>query len=101
MDLVEDGGEAVAFGLEVVAGLQVHPEPFGGAEVACEPEGGIGADATLAVHDLVDASRRHPDGNGEAVLGDAERFRYSSARISPGWIGGMVGRRSSVGPPQW
>jgi hypothetical protein len=33
MDLVEDGCETIAFDLEVIAALEVHPEALGGAEV--------------------------------------------------------------------
>src|SRR5262245_39277459 len=72
LDLIEDWREAIAFDLEVVACLQVEPEPFRCPEVAGKPEGGVGADAPLAVHDLVDAPRRHADGNGDPVLGDAQ-----------------------------
>ena len=44
---VGDRFAVVAFGDgEVVALLQVQPEPGGGAEVAGEPERGVGADLT-------------------------------------------------------
>src|ERR1022692_1093974 len=53
-DAVEGGAEPVFLELEVVAGLEVHPESFRGAEVAGEPQRGVGGDAPLAVDDLID-----------------------------------------------
>jgi hypothetical protein len=41
--------------LKVVTGLQVEPEPVAGAEVAGQPERGVGGNPTLAVDDLVDS----------------------------------------------
>jgi hypothetical protein len=66
--------EAVPLDLDLVAALEVQPEPFAGAEVPGESECGVGGDAALAVHDLVDPPRRHTDGHSDAVLGDAERL---------------------------
>src|SRR5512142_2581327 len=56
LDLFRDGVLGV---LDVVAGLQVHPELWAGAEVAAEPEGGVDAYAAFAVNNLVDAVRWH------------------------------------------
>lgn len=47
------------------------------------------SDGALAMHDLVDPTGRHPDRNGELVLGDAEPPMTSSIRISPGWTGSI------------
>jgi hypothetical protein len=44
LDVVQCSARPVLFDLEVVAGLQVYPEPFRGAEVAGEPQGRVGAD---------------------------------------------------------
>lgn len=71
-DLVECARESVAFDFELVAALEVEPEPIAGAEVPGEPQCCVGGDPALAVHDLVDAARRYTDGDGDAVLGDAE-----------------------------
>jgi hypothetical protein len=49
-------------------------EPFAGTEVPGETQCGVGGDAAFAVHDLVDPARWHTDRDGDAVLGDAERF---------------------------
>src|SRR5690606_39389266 len=40
-----------------------------------QAHGGIGGDAALAQHDLVDAARRHGHGTGQGVLADAERHQ--------------------------
>ena len=40
--------------LQVVVGLEVDPEAGGGAEVTGEPQGSIGGNGTLAVHDPAD-----------------------------------------------
>ena len=66
--------EAIALDLEVVARLHIEPEPFGRAEVASQAEGGIRADGTGAVYDLVDATRGDADVLGQAVLREAERL---------------------------
>ena len=60
----------VFFDFEVVAGLEVEPETGGGAEVASQPERGVGGDPPLAVDDLVDPPRGHADRDGEPVLAD-------------------------------
>ena len=52
--------------------LEIHPELGGSTEVPGEPDGRAGCDPALAVHDLVDPARRHPDGGGEAALRDPE-----------------------------
>jgi hypothetical protein len=40
---------------------------------AREPQCSVGANAALAVHDLVDAPRRHVDRFGDPILRDAQR----------------------------
>jgi hypothetical protein len=72
LDLVECVDKAITLEFEVVPPLEVHPEPLGRAEVPSHPERRVGRDATLAVHDLVDASRWHADGDCQSMLGDAE-----------------------------
>ena len=96
MDLVEGGAEVVLLDLEVVAGLQVEPEPVGGAEVARQPQRGVGCDPALAVDDLIDPSWRDTDRDGEVVLGDLQRGQEVLEEDLPGWIGGMV---AIGGPP--
>jgi hypothetical protein len=43
LDAVEDRTEATLFDLQVITRLQIHPEPFRGAEEAGEPRRGVGA----------------------------------------------------------
>lgn len=57
---------------QFVVGPQVHPELLGSSEIPGEPDRGVRADTPLAVHDLVDPSRRNPDGDSDLVLGDSE-----------------------------
>jgi len=52
------GVEPVFLDLQVIAGLQVQPEPLAGAEVPGQPQRGIRGDAALAVDDLVDLASR-------------------------------------------
>ena len=60
--LVETAGEPVGRNLEVVAGLQVHPELRLHGEVAGETERRVGGHGAAAVHQIVDALRRHSAG---------------------------------------
>jgi hypothetical protein len=87
---MERGAEPVLFDLQVVAGLQVQPEPLGGAEIPGQPQRGVRGNAVLAVDDLVDP----PAGTSTAL---ASRYwltpsgaRNSSCRISPGCTGDMT-----------
>jgi threonine synthase len=72
-DSIEHRRQSVPLHFEVITALQVHPEPLGRAEEAGEAEGRIGADAPLAVDDLVDAARWDADRHRELVLGHPER----------------------------
>ena len=66
--------EMISLPLEVVAGLQIQPEPVTRAEIPREPQGAIRADGPGAMHDLVDPSRRHTDIPGQPVLRQAQRL---------------------------
>ena len=57
-DAVEFGAQPVFLDLQVITGLQVHPEPLGGAEVPGQPQRGVRGNAALAVDDLVDPPGR-------------------------------------------
>src|SRR5690242_1785801 len=57
---------------EVVVRLQAKPEALAGVERGGKAYGSVGADATLAQHDFIDATRRHARGAGEGVLADTE-----------------------------
>jgi hypothetical protein len=70
----QSGSEMIPLHLEVVAGLQIQPEPITRAEIPREPQGAIRADGSRAMHDLVDPSRRHTDIPGQPVLGQAQRL---------------------------
>ena len=72
--LCQSGSEMVPLDLEVVAGLQIQPEPITRAEITREPQSTIRADGPGAMHDLVDPPRRHADIPGQSVLGQAKRL---------------------------
>lgn len=69
---VQRCAEVVTFEFEVIPGLKVYPEALARAEESCKPQSGIGADSTLAVNDLVDATRWDLDGHRQAVLSNSE-----------------------------
>ena len=73
-DRVECRTKVVALELEVVAGLEVDPEALTRAEEPSEPQGGVRADPSLSVDDLIDPSRRDADRHREAVLGNPKRL---------------------------
>ena len=73
--LVEPAAEQIALQLQIVAGLEIHPELRRGAEVAPEAQCGIRRNAALAEHNLVDAPRRDADIGRKPVLRDAERLQ--------------------------
>ncbi len=54
-----------------------QPEPEGGrhVEVASQTQRGVGGDATLAVDDLVDASRRYANIKSHSVLAHVHRLQ--------------------------
>jgi hypothetical protein len=54
---------------QVVPGLQVHPHLGRRAKIAAEPEGGIAGDASLAIHDSINA-----------VCGYAKRYSQAAYR---------------------
>jgi len=68
------GSEMVSLHLEVVASLQIQPEPITCAEIPREPQSAIRADGPGAMHDLVNPPRRHTDISGQPVLRQAKRF---------------------------
>lgn len=88
LDFFERWAEAVAFDFDVVAVLEVQPEALAGSEVPGEPQCGIGADAPLAVDDLVDSSRRYADGNRQAMLGDLKWLQILEHQHLAGVDGG-------------
>ena len=56
----------------VVAGLAAQPPAVAEAEVATQPQVGVGSDRAPAGHDLADALRRHANVLGQAVLGQPQ-----------------------------
>src|SRR5260370_41428033 len=58
--VIERSAESVLLYFKVVAGLQVHPEPLRGAEVAGEPKRGVGGDTALALRGLVCSALLEP-----------------------------------------
>ena len=71
---VELAGNRIFRDLQVVVRLQVHPELRLHAEELPEPQGGIRRDSALALHDLVDAPRRHADALGKALPAEVLAF---------------------------
>src|SRR5579875_950712 len=71
-DAVERIAQPVLLHLQVIAGLQVAPEPLRGAEEPRQPQRRVGADAPLAVHDLVDPPGRDLDLLRQLVLAHRE-----------------------------
>ena len=58
--------------IELIAHLQVHPEPRGRTEVAGQPHRRISRNPALPVDDFIDTTGRNTDSNGELVLRDSE-----------------------------
>jgi hypothetical protein len=54
--------------------LKVQPKSFGGSKVSGHPQGRVGGNAPLSVHDLFDAPWRDSDGQSQPVLGDSKRL---------------------------
>ncbi|NYI93196.1 hypothetical protein HNR02_006571 [Amycolatopsis endophytica] len=73
MDVGDFRADPVPRPLQVVPGLEAHPELVGRAEEPGQPQRGVRGDGALAVHDLVDPARRYVDEHGQLVLRDAER----------------------------
>ena len=92
-DPVEGATEIVLLDLEIEAGLEVEPEAVGGAEVASQPEGGVGGDAPLAVDDKADASNGDRERYDPALAIDRDIMVY---RISGAFFFGAVAAVSSV-----
>ena len=65
-DALEPVLQSPPFRPQFVVHLEIHPELGGSTEVPGEPDCHAGCDPALAVHDLVDPARRHPNGGGEA-----------------------------------
>jgi hypothetical protein len=55
---------------QFVGGLQIEPEPRAVAEMAGEPQRGLGRNAAFAVQNVSDAARRRPEREGERVGGE-------------------------------
>lgn len=67
-------GERLAGDLGIVIDLQAQPPAFRQAEVAAQPQIGVGGDHALARDDLADAPLRHADLFRQPVLAHAERL---------------------------
>ena len=65
---------AIALRFKVTATLKIHPEIGAGLEIETQPQGGIGSDATLAQHDLIDAASRYANILRKPVLTNAQRL---------------------------
>src|SRR5215831_11085392 len=116
-DLLQRAAEPVLLHLQVIAGLQVDPEPLGGTEEPGQPQRRVGADPPLAVHDLVDPPGRNPDLLRHLVLAHPQRleelFQQDLTRVHRGHdrvrrhvlpfpvvVGDLDVLRPDVGPPE-
>ena len=72
--------------IELVAHLQVHPEPRGRTEVAGQPHRRISRNPALPVDDFIDTTGRNTDSDGELVLRNSEAldevFHEDFARVN-------------------
>lgn len=59
---------------QLVVGLEVEPELRAITKILGKAEGGVRGDSALAMHDLIDATRRHADVFREPVFGQAKRL---------------------------
>lgn len=71
-------------------GLQIEPDFGRPLEVTGEPQGGVCCDSAFALHDLIDAARRHADVIGESVFGQAQRKEEIFAENFTGMDGGVL-----------
>jgi hypothetical protein len=74
------GGARVIGHLQVVAGLQVHPEGGVVLEVAGEAQGGVGGDAAALVDDIGDARDGDAKVEGEFVHAETQRLEEFLAK---------------------
>lgn len=74
-DLLKGVTEMILLDLEVVTNLEIEPEPVAGTEVSRQAKRGVGADPTGAMDDLIDATRRYADLDGEMMLCGAEGLK--------------------------
>ena len=88
LDLVEATPKSTPRLLEIVVGLEPHPELFRRAEVARQTQRRVGGDRTLGVDDLVDSTRRYAHRPSDAVLaephGDQEFLEQDLSRMNVG-----------------
>jgi hypothetical protein len=62
----------VLLDFKVVLPLKAQPKPFGGGEIAREPEGRISCYNAVAMDNLIDAPGRHTNLFGQTVLADSQ-----------------------------
>jgi hypothetical protein len=63
--------ELVLCHFQIIPSLQAHPDCGARAKVACQPERRIRCNGPLAMHNLMDAQRRHADILGQAILAES------------------------------
>lgn len=76
--------------LAVIAGLQIQPDLGRPLEVAGEAQGGVRRDGAFALHDFIDAARRHADVMGETVFGQTKRREKILAENFTGMNGSVL-----------
>src|SRR4051812_19213455 len=70
---VQAVSEPIPFRLQIELSLEMEPESFGRAEVPGEAQGGIRANPSFSLHDLIDPPGRHADVPGQPILADLQR----------------------------
>ena len=87
--------EVIALDLEVIAGLEIEPEPIARPEVACEAQCRVSANGPRAMHDLIDPSSGHTDILGEPVLRQAQGLEKVGGEDFAGMNGCELAMRHS------
>ena len=64
--------EPLLLDLEIVAGLQVEPEPLRRTKIPGEPERGVCRDRPLTMYDLINPTRGHADILRQLILTDSQ-----------------------------
>jgi hypothetical protein len=72
--LCQSRAKVISLNFQIIPRLQIQPKPLARAKIARQTQGGIRADRPAAMHDLVDATGRHAEIAGEAILRKPERL---------------------------
>ena len=73
--LIESIGQIVLGNLQIVAGLQIHPELRGHVKKPAQPERSVCSYGSFTMDNFVYPAGRNTDIFGQAVLADAHQFQ--------------------------